>query len=255
MPRISHQIDRMDVPHPDSTPLGPNDVTLDADQSWSSESVRSPAQRVRLVEGSGGELTRETRLVLRSRLRIAALVLAMGFAVFILWRLIAAAVDVAAPPIDGTFYGQVVVFLVLLSCAMPLCRTCEVGSRALRAEELLIFGSPAVFFFALQFTVMRECAVRDNMLPRPDAPWLMLMFTYAMFIPNTWRRAAIAIGAMAVAPLRLDRGALGDRSDLRRVDCESDWWTMVPGRLDHDRQRRGGRDRRVHDQCSANRSL
>ena len=105
--------------------------------------------------------------------------------------------------IDGTFFGQLAVFLILLSCAMPLCRTCDYSSRLLRIEELLIFGSPAVFFFILQFTMMRECAVKDNMLPRPDAPWLMLMYTYAMFIPNGWRRAAGVIGAMALSPIAL----------------------------------------------------
>src|SRR5262249_15054805 len=30
--------------------------------------------------------------------------------------------------------------------------------------------------------------------------WLLLIFTYGMFIPNTWRRAALVIGAMALVP-------------------------------------------------------
>jgi eukaryotic-like serine/threonine-protein kinase len=30
--------------------------------------------------------------------------------------------------------------------------------------------------------------------------WLLLIFTYGMFIPNTWQRAALVIGVMAVAP-------------------------------------------------------
>jgi eukaryotic-like serine/threonine-protein kinase len=33
------------------------------------------------------------------------------------------------------------------------------------------------------------------------APWLLLMFVYAMFIPNTWRRAAIVLGGIALLPL------------------------------------------------------
>jgi serine/threonine protein kinase len=34
-------------------------------------------------------------------------------------------------------------------------------------------------------------------------PWYALIFTYAIFIPNTWRRAALVIGCMAAAPLVL----------------------------------------------------
>ncbi len=152
--------------------LGPNDETWDVSQAGISAEV-SPALHgpyVRLVEGSGAELTRETRVLLRSRLRVAALALALGFGVFIVWRVIAAFFVTSPVAIDGTFFGQLVVFLVLLSSAMPLCRTCDSSGRTLRIEELLIFGSPAVFFFAFQYTMMRECAVRDNMLPRPMRP-------------------------------------------------------------------------------------
>ncbi len=33
------------------------------------------------------------------------------------------------------------------------------------------------------------------------AAWLLLIFTYAIFVPNSWRRAAVVIGMMALAPL------------------------------------------------------
>ena len=32
-------------------------------------------------------------------------------------------------------------------------------------------------------------------------PWLLMIFTYALFIPNTWQRAAAVIGAMALMPV------------------------------------------------------
>ena len=35
----------------------------------------------------------------------------------------------------------------------------------------------------------------------PVAIWFCLMFTYAIFIPNTWRRAAVILGCMAAAPV------------------------------------------------------
>ncbi len=205
--------------------LGPNDETLDASAS-ESLSLGGPRPRVRLVEGTGAELTRETRVLLRSRLRVAAFALALGFGVFIIWRLIAALSGTAPVSIDGLFFGQLVVFLLLLGSAMPLCRTCEASSRTLRIEELMIFGSPAVFFFAMQFVMMRECAVKDHMLPHHEAPWLMLMYTYSMFIPNNWRRAAVVVGAMALSPIALTI-VLWLTDQLCAELIVADWWLMV----------------------------
>lgn len=196
----------MDAAAPRTDPshaAGPLDQTRDPSASPPSASVNGPRPVVRLVERTGTELTRETRLLLRSRLRMAALVLGMGSAVFILWRLIAGMAGLAPRQPDLSLIGQALVVMVLASCAWPLCRTCELTSRTLRFQELAIFGAPALFFFVLQYANLRTCAVRDNTLPRFDAPWVMLVFTYAIFIPNTWRRAALVIGAMAVSPILL----------------------------------------------------
>jgi len=217
--------------HPNS---GPYDETIDvtaagisADALLSgSQSSERTVAHVKLVEGPGSELTRETRVILRSRLRAAAFVLALGFAVFLAWRLIGPTFNLYPLPIDHTFFGQLAVFLVLLTSAMPLCRRCDYGNWTLRLEELLIFGSPAVFFFVMQMTMMRECAVKDNMLPRPDAPWLLLMFTYGMFIPNTWRRAAVVIGAMALCPILLT-GVLWYTDQICAELIEADLWSMI----------------------------
>jgi hypothetical protein len=71
--------------------------------------------------------------------------------------------------------------------------------RKLRVAELAIFGLPAVFFLLLQHRVTLDDAARGFM-PPPLPFWLLLIFTYGMFIPNTWRRAACVIGALALAP-------------------------------------------------------
>src|SRR5262249_49452168 len=82
---------------------------------------------------------------------------------------------------------------------MPLCRRCPVSLRKLRVAELAIFGLPAVFFLLLQHRVTLDDVARGFM-PPPLPFGLLLIFTYGMFIPNTWRRAAWVIGAMALAP-------------------------------------------------------
>src|SRR5262249_41002447 len=65
--------------------------------------------------------------------------------------------------------------------------------------ELVIFGLPAVFFLLLQRRVTLDDVARGFM-PPPMPFWLLLIFTYGMFIPNTWRRAACVIGVLALAP-------------------------------------------------------
>jgi len=184
------------------------------------------AAHVRLVEGSGMDLTGETCVLLQSRLRVAAFVLALGFGVFIVWRGIAALFDLSPVSIDATFFGQIALCAILLFLALRCCRVCQYSSKTLRIQELLIFGLPAIFLFAVYFAMMRECAIKDRMLLRPDAPWLLLMFTYAMFIPNTWRRAAIVIGAMAVAPIALT-AVLWMVDQMCATLIAADLWRMI----------------------------
>jgi serine/threonine-protein kinase len=74
------------------------------------------------------------------------------------------------------------------------------STTQLRIKEILVFGLPATFFLVLQLVEMATCA-QMGFLPSPVASWLLLMFTYALLIPNHWQRAAWVIGAMVVAPL------------------------------------------------------
>jgi hypothetical protein len=48
--------------------------------------------------------------------------------------------------------------------------------------RLFIFGLPAAFFLLLQQRVTLSDVARSY-LPPPMSFWLMLIFTYAMFIP------------------------------------------------------------------------
>ena len=100
---------------------------------------------------------------------------------------------------------HVLVVVVLTLCALPLCRHCAVSLAKLRASELLIFGLPTLFFLMLQHRLTMRDVARD-FFPPPLSFWLLLIFTYSMFIPNTWRRAALVIGAMALAPELLVAG-------------------------------------------------
>jgi serine/threonine-protein kinase len=52
-------------------------------------------------------------------------------------------------------------------------------------------------------------------MPPPMPFWLLLIFTYGMFIPNTRRRAAWMIGVMALAPLLLIAVMIAARPEVR----------------------------------------
>src|SRR5262245_26784419 len=156
--------------------------------------VRGPQRE--FVAGSGPHLTNETQALLRLRLRAAAFILLVGFGVFLVRHVVGV---LTGEPLDPLLLGaHILVVLVLGFLSLPLCRQCPVSMRKLRAAELIIFGLPALFFLLLQHRVTLDDVARGFM-PAPLPFWLLLIFTYGMFIPNTWRRAACVIGAMALA--------------------------------------------------------
>ena len=163
--------------------------------------VGSPKREI--VAGSGPHLTKETQALLRLRLRAAAFILLVGFGVFLIRHVVGV---LTGEPLSVVMLGfHVVVVLVLALSTVPLCRHCPVSIKKLRSAELVVFGFPAVFFLLHQHRVTLEDAGR-GVMPPPLPFWLLLIFTYGMFIPNTWRRAAVMIGAMALAPVFLLTG-------------------------------------------------
>jgi serine/threonine-protein kinase len=134
------------------------------------------------------------------RLRASALILLIGFCVFLLRHIVGALTDDLFEPWLLAFH--LVVVLVEGVMAVGLSWQRIVSTRRLRVAEIVIFGLPAVFFLALQHQ-STLFDVERGFMPPPSPTWLLLIFTYAMFIPNTWRRAAVVIGDMALAPLLL----------------------------------------------------
>jgi serine/threonine-protein kinase len=191
------------------TDIGADQETLEVPSPLldRSDLVATAAGRpVSLVEGSGPGISAELQALLRWRLRMAALLLFVGFALFltrsILWGGFALEGPKAVTPQQQQIARatHVIVTLILGLCSIGLCRSCPMSTRLLRWKEILIFGAPAVLFLYLQYLEMTTCA-RQGFLPNPAAGWLVLIFTYALFIPNTWQRAAGVIGVMAAAPV------------------------------------------------------
>jgi len=197
-------------PPPYNTPSSPFDETIDAPNelvasqgavaqpSPSPESTDRPAMA--LVEGSGPQLSRETEALLQCRLRIAAMALCLGFGVFAVYHTFRVTWTEST---ELLVYGvHLLTLAILASCAMALCRPGHQYSAAmLRVKEVVIFGMPAFFFLLMHYFYMQHSLHSHKPLPDPSPSWMMLIFTYAMFIPNTWRRAAWPISLMAVAPV------------------------------------------------------
>jgi hypothetical protein len=101
-----------------------------------------------IVLGSGPHLAEETQALLRLRLRAAALILLVGFGVFLVRHIVGV---MWGEPLDALLLGcHILVVFVLGFSTMSLCRKCPVCLRKLRVAELVIFGLPAVFFLLLQ---------------------------------------------------------------------------------------------------------
>ena len=186
------------------------DVTLDASLA---ETPTGVVPRIYLIEGAAAGISDETETLLRARLRVAALVMSAGFAVFLAW-------DLLLPGTSGTldswlFGAHILVTLALAGCGAMLYRKCDLATRVLHLDELAIFGLPALFFLFFQYVYMVEYAEHHRALPNVSGMWLTLIFTYALFIPNSWPRAATVVGLIAAAPLLLSLSLLTFHGECR----------------------------------------
>ncbi|MCA9232695.1 MAG: serine/threonine protein kinase [Planctomycetales bacterium] len=164
---------------------------------------RAAARRqVALVEGSTPQLSFETRSLLRDRLRLLAIMLFLLFAVFLIRSLWFFEQYVLGPG-AVVFYGHLAVTLVLAVVAQRLCSHCDVFEKHLRISELLIIGGPAAFFVLLNYNMFLTCCTLQaghTHLPNITGGWLLLVFCYALFVPNSWQRAAVVLGLLGIAP-------------------------------------------------------
>ncbi|WP_437202332.1 serine/threonine-protein kinase [Planctomicrobium sp. SH664] len=153
---------------------------------------------VALVSGSSIDYSGETSQLLTERLRLSSLILSAGFAAFLAKGLFL--------PTQRTA-NQEWIMLPLLAgvtaitgfLALRIQARCEKTLRNLRLVEMLIFGSPAILFTVVGYCSLVYGAQRGY-LPPITVPWLILIFTYALFIPNTWQRALVMILPPALAP-------------------------------------------------------
>jgi serine/threonine-protein kinase len=203
-------------------------------KSQSNSGLRDQVRcHVALIEGSSPHLSAETRDLLRNRLRIAAVLFFIGFLAFLLrWPL---NWDVWGAPEHRTmFYTHAAVIVALGFLAVALCHRCGYSLRTLRIAELLVFGFPALFFLVLGY---HDVYFWSNLeagrarAPTLVVPWLLLIFTYALFIPNSWQRALAVLLPIGLAPIALQVGASWNSAAIRAVLQRPEYSGFLMGQL------------------------
>ncbi len=162
-------------------------------------------EQVALVEGSTPHMSGETRALLRGRLRTVALLLFVGFLAFLIRSLFSLELYLR-PEHRMVFYGHVAITVLLGVMGMRMCRHCDFSLSILRVVEILVFGAPAAFFLLMNYHQLVYCTSHN--IEYPHVPnilgsWMLLIFCYALFIPNSWQRAAVVIGLMTAAPIAM----------------------------------------------------
>ncbi|MGQ9574021.1 MAG: serine/threonine-protein kinase [Thermoguttaceae bacterium] len=178
------------------------DLQPDRSEPLSSTAERSPGGPcIALVDGSRPpEWTCELETLLRRRLRLAAGIMLLGFSAFLAWCLLVVGLSPLLSDWLSAAHGALVA--VLAAVTLWLGGRKAIPLRQLRMAELMIFGLPAAFFAAAHAVATVQYAARGD-FQFETGTWLVLMYTYSLFIPNTFRRAAVVIACLALLPIVL----------------------------------------------------
>jgi tRNA A-37 threonylcarbamoyl transferase component Bud32 len=140
-----------------------------------------------------------------ARLRTAAMILCAGSAAFLVRNLILGLYS--APMLQKMGWAHAGLVLILGAVAVLLSRV-HIGCRTrLMTVELLVFGLPTLLFVGLQHARICDCdpqKLREMVWAYPAEtaiPWIILINLYALFVPNSPRRAGAIVLGMAVIPL------------------------------------------------------
>jgi serine/threonine-protein kinase len=175
--------------------------------------VTSQHVRCRLAVGSGPGFTDELSFLLRTRLRLAILIVLVGFALHFLRNLLLLGSAFDHRPLWLVFSGCEIAALVIASTLLWSRRPLSIGS--LRTLELTIFGMITAFLAWLQVDTYHDGALLRAIVPGHEGlvfrlvglsaalRWFLLIVLYGTFIPNTWRRCAAIVGSLALLPLAL----------------------------------------------------
>ncbi len=161
-----------------------------------SGSGRNHPARIALVQGRSPRP--ETAELLQRRMRVAAQLIALAIGLFFVRDFV-----LDERPQDLWWrVAMLVVFVAITVYLRP--RTLWMGQA--RAAEVVGFGLLGAWFARNEYVHLIGWAEQQNRsavlftLASEVLAFYVVMSGYAMFIPNTWRRALLIVGGMAVVP-------------------------------------------------------
>ncbi len=178
-----------------------------------------------LVESSGHGFSHEINDLLRDRLKMASLLLFAGFSLFLIksivwWE------QVNTLPRQIVFWHHAAVTAVVGVIGLRICQRCHVMLSHLRAIELIVFGAPATFFVVMTYVMLSESAAKGYVVSVVPC-WMLLIFTYALFIPNSWRRAAVVVGLIVALAIGSQLAVRLTSPDFRELVRENPDFYLV----------------------------
>jgi serine/threonine-protein kinase len=162
---------------------------------------------------SGSQFFGEISALLLYRLRVVTLIVLVPSLLFLLRNLLAVPRPLPRPVLVILILHGIMNVLIA-GLAVVLWWRPSFPLPALRAFELLLFGSLAGFFGWLQYCSCgdplmvaayhsTEPGLLRAVLTTTTVRWFFLIVIYGVFIPNTWRRCAAVVGVGALLPLVL----------------------------------------------------
>ena len=219
--RLLDQDERADR-HGLLTPLGPASPPPDRTASWSPRAGVRPHRRPgpiasaeeTSVDDTGGFTPRaaiapqsarhpicEPPALVRSRLRELPVIYILMLAIAMFWRrAVLASEDLTLCRVDLAIILALVGIIALLSSRWPI------SLAWLKALELGMIGMLASRITFVQYRLMLLYSVReDRMMAQLTMKNVVLLtsiliLTYGLYVPKSWRRAAMVVGPLALLP-------------------------------------------------------
>ncbi len=162
---------------------------------------------------SGPGLTNETSRLLRTRLRLAILIILSAFVLHFVRNLLLPGSAIDQRPLWLFFSGCEIAAMSIVSGLLWSRR--PLGMKSLRILELTIFGAVAAYIAGLQIVSYHDGFLARAVVEGEEGSvyrllgivsvlrWCLLIVLYGTFIPNTWRRCAAIVGILASIPIAL----------------------------------------------------
>ena len=192
-----------------------NDLAPDEDVSRENGQEKGVTRRVGLVLGSSPSMSEESHERLRTRLLISALLLGSGLLVYLLFKIF----NLYQTSVDDRpliFWSQLAITVATLGVAWRLSVNCKYTLRHLRVVEFIVFCGPALLFVLVSHAILAD-SLKAGFVTDITSPWLLLIFTYTVLIPNTWQRAAMMIIPISLLPIGLATSAQLTTKDFSAV--------------------------------------